>query len=65
MILTSVFKIKMSAIDLVKTSFQACGVQSDGVVVFNWAVSRGRQVRPHVDRHPCIVAMEACATSHH
>ena len=34
-------EISILAIDLAKNSFQVCGVRSDGVVVFNRAVSRG------------------------
>jgi len=58
-------EISILAIDLAKNSFQVCGVRSDGVVVFNRAVSRGRLVQLLADQPPCIVAMEACATSHH
>ena len=57
--------ISILAIDLAKNSFQVCGVRSDGVVVFNRAVSRGRLVQLLADQVPCVVAMEACATSHH
>ena len=35
-------EISILAIDLAKNSFQVCGVRSDGLVVFNRAVSRGR-----------------------
>ncbi len=58
-------EISILAIDLAKNSFQVCGVRSDGVVVFNRAVSRGRLVQLLSDQSPCVIAMEACATSHH
>jgi len=58
-------EISILAIDLAKNSFQVCGVRSDGGVIFNRAVSRGRLVQFLSDQPPCIVAMEACATSHH
>lgn len=58
-------EISLLAIDLAKNSFQVCGVRSDGVVVFNRVVSRGRLAQLLADQQPCIVAMEACATSHH
>lgn len=58
-------EISILAIDLAKNSFQVCGVRSDGVVVFNPAVSRGRLSQLLSDQSPCVVAMEACATSHH
>ncbi len=40
-------------------------MRSDGVVVFNRAVSRGRLAQLLADQQPCVVAMEACATPHH
>jgi transposase len=52
------------ATDLAKNSFQVCCVRSDGVVVFNRTVSRGRLAQLLEDPQPCIVAMEAYATSH-
>jgi Transposase len=58
-------EISILAIDLAKNSFQVCGVRSDGVVVFNRAVSRVRLEQLLSDQSPCVVAMEACATSHH
>ena len=58
-------EISILAIDLAKNSFQVCSVRSDGVVVFNRAVSRARLVQLHSDQPACVVAMEACATSHH
>lgn len=47
-------KISMLAIDLAKGSFQICAIRPNGSVLFNRAMSR-----------PRLVAMEACATSHH
>lgn len=61
----SISQISILAIDLAKNSFQVCGVRSDGVVVFKRAVSRGRLEQLFADQVPCVVAMEACATSHH
>ena len=58
-------EISILAIDLAKNSFQVCGVKADGVVVFNRSVSRTRLISLLSDQQPCIVAMEACATSHH
>ncbi|MGV8988753.1 MAG: hypothetical protein ACOH2H_21040 [Cypionkella sp.] len=43
-------EISLLAIDLAKNSFQVCGVRSDGVGVFNRAVSRGRLVQLLADR---------------
>jgi len=58
-------KISILAIDLAKGSFQVCAVGPDGAVVFNRAVSRTRLAALLADQPDCIVAMEACATSHH
>jgi transposase len=58
-------KISILAIDLAKGSFQVCAVGPDGVVVFNRAMSRTRLATLLADHPACIVAMEACATSHH
>jgi transposase len=58
-------EISILAIDLAKNCFQVCGVRSDGVVAFNRSVSRARLVQLLSDQEPCVVAMEACATSHH
>lgn len=58
-------KISILAIDLAKGSFQVCAVGLDGMVVFNRAMSRTRLATLLADHPACIVAMEACATSHH
>ena len=57
-------EISVLAIDLAKNSFQVCGTRSDGVFVFNRAGSRVRLVQLRADQPPCVVAKEACATSH-
>ena len=58
-------EISIVAIDLAKRHFQVCGVDQEGRVAFNRSFSRVRlsQLLAGLDR--CIVAMEACATSHH
>jgi transposase len=58
-------EIKILAIDLAKGSFQVCGVTADGAVVFNKSVSRPRLYQLLAEQARCVVAMEACATSHH
>ena len=57
-------EISILAIDLAKGSFQVCGVTTSGAVVFNRSVSRTRLLQLLGAQEPCIVAMEACATSH-
>ena len=58
-------EISMLAIDLAKGSFQVCGVGPDEAVLFNRAMSRTRLAALLADQSACVVAMEACATSHH
>ncbi|MEO0820290.1 MAG: hypothetical protein AAF074_07670 [Pseudomonadota bacterium] len=58
-------EIGVLAIDLAKGGFQVCGVRPDGSVLFNRAVSRPRLATMLAEQPACIVAMEACATSHH
>ena len=53
------------AIDLAKRSFQICATDRDGAVLFNRTVSRGKLVQMLRSQAHCIVAMEACATSHY
>lgn len=58
-------EINMLAIDLAKRSFQVCAVESSGSVIFNRTFSRSKLMELLAGLSPCIVAMEACATSHH
>lgn len=58
-------KISMMAIDLAKGSFQVCAVGPDGTVLSNRAMSRTRLAALLAEPPACVVAMEACATSHH
>ncbi|MBC7284698.1 IS110 family transposase [Hoeflea sp.] len=58
-------KISILAIDLAKGSFQVCAVGFDGTVLYNRALSRNRLATLPGEQPACVVAMEACATSHH
>ena len=58
-------KISMLAIDLAKGSFQVCAVGQGGAVLSNRAMSRTRLAALLAEQPTCVVAMEACATSHH
>ncbi len=58
-------KISILAIDLAKGSFQVCAVGPDGAVVYNRALSRTRLAALPAEQTACVVAMGACATSHH
>ena len=57
-------EIRMLAIDLAKGSFQFCAVGPEGAVPYNRAFSRHLLIALLTDQPTCIVAMEACATSH-
>ena len=52
-------------IDLAKRSFQLHGARADGSVAFRKKLSRDRLLEFVASHLPCIVAMEACASSHH
>ena len=58
-------KISMLALDLSKGSFQVCAVGADGAVLYNRVLSRTRFATLLAEQSACVVAMEACATSHH
>ncbi len=52
-------------VDLAKNVFQVHGVDAEGAVVVRRQLRRG-QVLPFLKKQPpCLVGMEACATSHH
>ncbi|SFJ83652.1 hypothetical protein SAMN02745667_02541, partial [Nereida ignava DSM 16309] len=56
--------ISILAIDLAKHSFQVCATTAEGVVKFNRKYSRGKLSQLLAEHSSCLVAMEACATSH-
>ncbi|MCM0018766.1 MAG: IS110 family transposase [Tagaea sp.] len=56
--------IQILAIDLAKRSFQICATGPGGAVLFNRTVSRAKLEKILTEQPQCIVAMEACATSH-
>jgi transposase len=56
--------VHILAIDLAKLSFQVCATDRDGTVLFNRVLSRTRLQQLLSEQSLCIVAMEACATSH-
>ena len=58
-------KISMLAIDLAKGSFQVCAIGADGAVLYNRVLSRSRLMTLLAEQPACVVAMEACATSHY
>lgn len=56
--------VHILAIDLAKRSFQIYATSTGGAVLFNRTMS-GAKLKAHLrEQAPCIVAIEACATSH-
>ena len=52
-------------IDLAKSVFQLHGVGADGAVALQKKLRRGAVLNFLSKREPCLIGMEACATSHH
>ena len=58
-------KVTLPAIDLARGGFQVCAVGSDGAVLYNRGLSRTRLATLLSEQPACIVAIKACAASHH
>ena len=58
-------RIATIGIDLAKNIFQVHAETSGGEVVFNRALRRSQLLAFFERLEPCLVGMEACATSHH
>ena len=52
-------------IDLAKNVFQVHGVAADGTVVIRRQLRRGQMLSFFEKQPPCLIGMEACATSYH
>lgn len=52
-------------IDLAKSVFQLHGVDADGAVVLQKKLRRGAVLNVLGKLEPCLIGIEACATSHH
>ena len=57
--------VTIIGIDLAKTVFQAHGATATGVPVFRKKLSRGQFLKFLSEQPICVVAMEACASSHY
>ena len=57
--------VSIVGIDLAKRSFQLHGAAADGSVVFRKKLSRPQLTAFLSGLPKCVVAMEACATSHY
>jgi transposase len=58
-------EVSIIGLDLAKNVFQAHGAAADGAVVFRRKLSRAQLLKFIAAQPPCVVAMEACASSHH
>jgi len=58
-------QISMIGLDLAKNVFQVHGVDADGEVVLRRKLRRGEVLIFFSRLSPCLVGMEACASSHH
>jgi transposase len=52
-------------LDLAKNVFQVHGADETGAVVFRKKLRRDKLLAFFAEQPPCVVAMEACASSHH
>jgi transposase len=58
-------EVSTIGIDIAKSVFQVHGVDTDGAVVIRKRIGRTKFLKFFTDLPPCLVGMEACATSHH
>lgn len=58
-------EVSIIGVDLAKHVFQLHGAAADGTMVFRKKLSRSQFRQFMSDRSCCVVAMEACATSHY
>ena len=58
-------EVSIIGLDLAKNVFQAHGAAADGSVIFRRKLSRAQLLKFMAAQPPCVVAMEACASSHH
>jgi hypothetical protein len=61
----SIGEVSIIGLDLAKNVFQAHGAGADGSVVFRRKLARAQLLKFIAAQPPCVVAMEACASSHH
>ena len=58
-------KVTTSGIDVAKSVFQVHGVEEGGNVVLRRQVRRSQVVLFFSKLQPCLIGMEACASSHY
>jgi len=57
--------VKTIGLDIAKSVFQVHGVDADGQVVIRRKLKRRYMLAFFQKVPPCLIGMEACATSHH
>ena len=57
--------VKVIGLDLAKNVFQVHGVDAAGAVVLRQRLTRARLVKLFAKLPPCLIGIEACATSHY
>ena len=58
-------EVSIIGLDLAKNVFQAHGARADGSTAFRKKISRAKLLSFFASVPKCVVAMEACASSHH
>jgi transposase len=58
-------EVSIVGLDLAKNVFQAHGARGDGSTAFRKKISRAKVLAFVASAPKCVVAMEACASSHH
>jgi transposase len=58
-------EVSVIGLDLAKNVFQAHGARGDGSTAFRKKISRAKVLSFFASAPKCVVAMEACASSHH
>jgi transposase len=56
--------VKVFGLDLAKNVLQVHGVDAEGEVVLRQSVARAKMLKLFGKLPPCLVGIEACATSH-
>ncbi len=57
--------VRVIGLDIAKNVFQVHGVDAEGAVVLRQRVARARMLKLFGKLSPCLVGIEACATSHY
>ncbi len=57
--------VKTIGLDIAKNVFQVHGVDAEGTAVVRQRLTRGRMLKFFAKLPPCLIGIEACATSHY